>query len=42
MNVLLDDLGDPKVPDRMARRFDRVAAASSQEVVLVPITSITR
>ena len=27
VNVLLDDLGDPKVPDRMARRFDRVSGS---------------
>src|SRR5215208_5896452 len=27
VNVLLDDLGDPKVPDRLARRFDRFSGS---------------
>lgn len=30
------------VPDRLARRFDRVAATSSHEVLLVPTTPIIR
>jgi histidinol dehydrogenase len=42
VNVLLDDLADPKVPDRLAADLIASAAASSQEVVLVRTTPITR
>ena len=41
MNVLLDDLGDPKVRTDWPRRLDRVTA-SSQEVVFVPMTDGSR
>jgi hypothetical protein len=42
VNVLLDDLGAPKVPDRLAAVLIASTATSSQEVALVPMTSITR
>ena len=29
VNVLLDDLGDPKVPDRLTRRTDRISGSLS-------------
>jgi hypothetical protein len=41
VNALLGDLGDPKVPDRLARRFDRVSGSLLAGDVLVPTTSIT-
>jgi hypothetical protein len=42
VNVLLDDLGDPKSRTDWHAVLIASAAASSQEVVLVPTTSITR
>jgi hypothetical protein len=40
VNVLLGDLGDPKFPDRLARRVDRVSGSLLAGDVLVPTTSI--
>jgi hypothetical protein len=40
VNVLPGDLGDPKVPDRLARRFDPVSGSLLAGDVLVPTTSI--
>jgi hypothetical protein len=42
VNVLLNDIGDPRSRTEWLAVLIASAAASSQEVVLVPMTSITR
>lgn len=41
MDVLLDDLGDPKFAEVLTRGLDRIGGGLSHEVLLVPMISIT-
>ena len=41
MDVLLDDLGDPKFAEVLTRGLDGIGGGVSREVLLVPMISIT-